>query len=170
MELTLVRRSMMRSVRRYQAAIVCTAFVLAIGSIQTRGAAAQGQEVATTEVAVPETESVEDIAWTLVELGGQPVIEGGGLAEPPLTLLLDPTEKRIGGYGGVNWFNGGYQLDGDRLSLGPLATTLRAGPPELMEQEQRIQQALGRARQAVIVDGMLELRAGDEVLARYQRR
>lgn len=161
----------MGSVWRYRAAIACAAFVLAIGSIQTRGTGARGQEVATTAVGVGETEfTVEDVAWTLVELGGQPVIEGGGLAEPPLTLLLDPKEKRIGGYGGVNWFNGGYQLDGDKLSLGPLATTLRAGPPELMEQEQRIQQALGRARQVVIVDGMLELRAGDEVLARYQRR
>lgn len=160
----------MRSAWRLRAAVVCALLMLTIGSLASRETGAQDQGAGSPTAKAERAPTVEDVAWSLVELDGRPVIEGTGHGEPPLTLLLDPNEKRVGGYGGVNWFSGSYRLDGDRLSLGLLATTMRAGPPELMDQEQKILQALSQARQAVIIDGMLELRAGDQVLARYERR
>ena len=37
---------------------------------------------------------------------------------------------------------GEYVVDGDLLTCGPLAGTMMAGPPEAMDQEQRLHRAL----------------------------
>ena len=44
-------------------------------------------------------------------------------ADPP-TLLLE--NGNASGFGGCNTFTGGYELDGDSISIGPLAGTLMA--------------------------------------------
>ncbi len=44
-------------------------------------------------------------------------------------------------------------LEGDSLRFGALATTMMAGPPELMEQEQRVLAALGHPMRVAAGDG-----------------
>ena len=44
-------------------------------------------------------------------------------------------DGRASGWAGVNRFTGSYALEGATLTIGPLAMTRMAGPPERMEQE-----------------------------------
>lgn len=53
------------------------------------------------------------------------------------------TDGRVSGRATVNRLMGQYALEGDVLRFGALATTMMAGPPELMDQEQRLLAALG---------------------------
>lgn len=73
--------------------------------------------------------------WQVVQLGGTAT----GAQRPALQFLDD---GRLVGTTGVNRVMGQYQTrwsDGRLVvSFGPAATTLMAGPPEAMEQEQRV--------------------------------
>ncbi|TLM97249.1 MAG: META domain-containing protein [Actinobacteria bacterium] len=75
-------------------------------------------------------------------------------ASSSLTALFDP-EGSVAGDSGVNTFSGPYKLDGQSLAIGPLVTTRKAGPPELMEQEAAYLEALSKsARYQIIGDKM----------------
>ena len=73
--------------------------------------------------------------WTVLEIGGTATAG----PRPSLQFLDD---GRLVGTTGVNRIMGQYEsawVEGTlRVSFGPAATTLMAGPPEAMEQEQRI--------------------------------
>ena len=45
------------------------------------------------------------------------------------------TETDVSGTGGCNTFSGTYTTDGDTISFGPLASTMMACEPPIMEQE-----------------------------------
>jgi len=77
-------------------------------------------------------------AFDIVEVEGTAVLEGSA---PDLTFLPD---GRVAGRATVNRLMGSYTLDGDVLAFGALATTMMAGPQELMDQEQRVLEALAR--------------------------
>mgnify|MGYP001359262229 CR=1 FL=1 len=70
--------------------------------------------------------------WRIVAVDGQPV---GG--EAPL-LVSFGHDGRVTGTTGVNSFTASYTLTAEYLTFGPMATTRRAAPPELQEQEQRV--------------------------------
>ncbi len=53
-------------------------------------------------------------------------------------------EGQLTGSSGCNRLTGRYQIDGDRLTIGPLASTRMACPEPLMEAEQRVHAALGQ--------------------------
>ncbi len=55
-------------------------------------------------------------------------------------------EGRVVGHGGCNRFTGGYELEGDALTVGPLAATRMACPPPQMEREQALFAILDRTR------------------------
>ena len=71
--------------------------------------------------------------WELRAIDGRPVIAG----QAPL-LITFGHDGRVSGTTGVNQLTASYSLTADYLTFGPLATTRRAGPPELMEQEHRL--------------------------------
>jgi len=50
------------------------------------------------------------------------------------TLTFDD-DGRVYGDAGCNRFTGAYQVKGDRLTIGPLATTLKACPQPIMDAE-----------------------------------
>lgn len=83
---------------------------------------------------------IEPLGLSMSDLEGRWVVEslsiGGELHDPiegpDLTLEVNE-DGRVGGSAGINRFMG--RLDPDGL-FGPLATTLMAGPEELMAQEQ----------------------------------
>lgn len=61
-----------------------------------------------------------------------------------ITIEFDD-EGRVTGDSGCNTFMGDYTLDGDTISVGPLASTRRACPDEVMDQETRFLAALESA-------------------------
>lgn len=71
----------------------------------------------------------------------------------------------VSGSSGVNTFSGSYTVDGGRISIGPLATTLMAGDPALMEQEAAFLAALESVSAYGIRGSELELRSEDGALA-----
>jgi putative lipoprotein len=46
------------------------------------------------------------------------------------------SDGRVTGYSGCNRFTGTYVQNGDALTMGPLATTRMACPPQMMKREQ----------------------------------
>ena len=100
---------------------------------------------------VPLTETY----WKLVELDGNPVVVTAQMREP--SLVLHTQDGRFSGSGGVNRLMGGYTLNGDALSFAEVASTMMAGPPEAMQQEQAIAAALARVRGFVISGDQLTL-------------
>jgi heat shock protein HslJ len=71
--------------------------------------------------------------WEILAIDGQAVVTG----EEPL-LIVFGHDGRVTGTTGVNHLTASYSLTADYLTFGPLATTRRAGSPELMEQEHRV--------------------------------
>ena len=88
--------------------------------------------------------SLTDTYWKLLDVDGQPVVAAEQLREPQ--LVLSSQDARFSGSGGVNRLMGGYDLDGNSLTFSHVASTMMAGPPEAMQQEQIIVEALGRVR------------------------
>ena len=90
-------------------------------------------------------------AFRVAEIDGVPVLDG------PVADLTFGDDGRVTGCATVNRLFGPYSLDGDELTAGPLAGTMMAGPPEAMDQEQRLHRALSGPL-TVVVDG-----SGDRV-------
>lgn len=89
-------------------------------------------------------------------------IPGRGSIKAGFELREDGT---LAGHTGVNRANGSYALKaGTGIHIPPLTTTRMAGPPEAMDREQAFLGALAQATAWRIVDGKLELLAGDEVV------
>jgi putative lipoprotein len=93
--------------------------------------------------------------WKLLDVSGQPVAGAAGFREP--SLVLDGQDGRFAGSGGVNQLIGGYTLQGDSLLFSQVASTMMAGPPEAMAQEQAITAALGQVRGFAIAGDRLTL-------------
>jgi heat shock protein HslJ len=70
--------------------------------------------------------------WRIVSIDG-----AGVLPAEPVIVEFDH-DGRVFGRTGVNELTASYGITHGYLSFGPLATTRRAGPPELMEQEARV--------------------------------
>ena len=87
-----------------------------------------------------------------------PEVEGYELAG---TLTMNFEDGRIAVQGGCNNLMGPYELDGDQLTAGPLASTMMACPDPLMEQDTWIAGLLSGGV-GVEVDGTtLTLSSGD---------
>jgi putative lipoprotein len=99
--------------------------------------------------------SLTDTYWKLTEVNGQPIKVVDGMREP--NLVLQSQESRFAGSGGVNRLMGGYTLDGDSLTFSNAASTMMAGPPDAMAQEQVIAQALPSVRGFAIAGDQLTL-------------
>lgn len=111
-------------------------------------------------------QSVEDTAWRLLELEGEPINPEGPQGEP--TLTLDSGSGQAAGTGGCNRFTGTYTLDGDGLTIGQVAAT-RMACPEGMDLEHDYFDALTRVRRYALDAGHLHLYDQDgALLARFE--
>lgn len=98
-------------------------------------------------------------AFDIVEVHGVPVLESSA---PDITFGAD---GRVSGRATVNRLMGQYAVEGDVLRFGALATTMMAGPPEHMDQEQRVLRALGQPlRVEAGGDGLVRLVSDDGVV------
>jgi heat shock protein HslJ len=92
------------------------------------------------------------IGWVIRQIDGKPT-----LAEASLTIEF-AEDGAVSGTTGVNRFSGKAQIEGERITFGPLAMTRRAGSPQLMEQETQLMVGLEQTRRfRVGDDGWLEL-------------
>jgi heat shock protein HslJ len=100
--------------------------------------------------------ALEGTEWTLVS-----GVEAPDDAVPTLTL----EEGLAGGFSGCNTYRGPYELDGDSISLGPLAGTLIGCPGPEADTEAAYLAALEDVDAWAVGGGELVLSTGgDEVL------
>lgn len=94
--------------------------------------------------------------WRVTEICGEPVLD---IAPPAVTFGDD---GRISGRATINRIIGSFTIEDGVLTLSPLATTMMAGPPELMDQESRFLNVLsGELQTSTADDGALTLSSGD---------
>jgi heat shock protein HslJ len=102
--------------------------------------------------------------WRLVELLEEEVTGGEHELVPELRF---EAEGRATGSGGCNRFTGGWEADGARLRIGPVATTRRACAHG-MDREEIFFQALALVERFELGENTLTLRRGDgRFLARF---
>jgi putative lipoprotein len=78
--------------------------------------------------------------WLAEDIGG-----GGVLDRPQSTITFGPDQAAYGS-GGCNRFRGSATISGDTLRFGPLASTMMACPPAVMDQERKFLDALEATR------------------------
>ncbi|MFL5383482.1 MAG: META domain-containing protein [Longimicrobiaceae bacterium] len=140
--------------------IVCTLLALALAI----GCAPSG--VAAGEASGGEAGPLEGTEWSLVEVGGQPARAAGTAGTP--TLRLDAAQKRAMGNTGCNSYGGPYELSGESLRFGALASTRRACvDEELNRQESAYMRALDETRTWRITGSTLVLSGESGVVARF---
>jgi copper homeostasis protein (lipoprotein) len=104
--------------------------------------------------------------WNLVRLGDRPVLAVERQREAHLVLSKD--EMRASGSGGCNRITGSFELEGNRLRFGQMAST-RMACPEGMEQEQRFLDSLEKVEHYRIRGSHLEfLDAAGAVITRFE--
>lgn len=106
--------------------------------------------------------------WVLTRMNGQAVPAGG---DPP-TIMFDEAGG-VNGTTGVNRYRGTpdlAQLAEGRLTLGQIATTRRAGPPEAMKRETQFLAALRKAQVWKLSGRTLYLEDGRRELLNFRRR
>ena len=105
--------------------------------------------------------------WRLETVDDMAVPPGAGRLEPH--IQFDPEKKRVTGYSGVNIFSGGYSTNGSHLRMSSMASTRRAGSPELMQFEATYLKALSATRSYRVDGDILEfLNVSGHVVARFE--
>ena len=74
-------------------------------------------------------------------------IRGVEVPAKPALFVRFGGEGRLEGHGGCNGFFGSYELEGDKIEIGPLGATRMACPEAIMDAEQRFMNVLGNAKQ-----------------------
>lgn len=101
---------------------------------------------------------LEGTEWTLVD-----GVDAPDDALPTLKLA----DGSVSGFGGCNTFNGPYELDGDSISIGPLAATLIACEDAKSAAEAAYLPAIEAVNSWAIEDGELVLSTDGEETFRY---
>ncbi|HEX6695099.1 MAG TPA: META domain-containing protein [Longimicrobiales bacterium] len=102
-------------------------------------------------------------AWTVVELEGTATAQ----RRPTITFGSDST---VTGNGGCNSFRGPYRITGEGTDIGPVAATKMAcAEPVLNQQESKFFGLLDQVTRFDVVDGRLELYAGDRRVVTAER-
>lgn len=95
--------------------------------------------IVTEDISAPTTgNELAGTAWWVED------ILSAGVIDRARTTIGFNDDGRAAGSGGCNRYTGGYQLDGDAISFGPMAGTMMACPEALMDQDRRFHQALGQ--------------------------
>jgi heat shock protein HslJ len=101
-------------------------------------------------------------SWRLEDLSGT-----GVLGDAPATLEF--TEDGAAGSGSCNRFNGTVTIRGDSIAFGPLATTRKACPEAVMNQENRYLEALRGATRFEVNEPYLLLHGSQPQPLRFVR-
>ena len=93
--------------------------------------------------ALADPNSLAYTSWQFVEIDGQPTPLTGDLLRDD-RYAVDFGPDVMVGYGGCNRFSSNYSLDGDVMTVGPVASTRRACPEPFMSLERRLFEILQR--------------------------
>ena len=102
--------------------------------------------------------ALEGTEWTLVS-----GVDAPEDAVPTLTLA----DGSANGFGGCNTFGGSYELDGDSITIGPLASTMMACEEAKSAVEAAYLPALEAADAWAVENGELVLSSDGEETLRY---
>ncbi len=112
--------------------------------------------------------SLENTLWGLTRLHDEPVVMENLDREP--SLLLRAQDHRLTGSGGCNRLMGSYELDGEQIRFGEVAST-RMLCPDGQDIETTFLSTLAQVRAWKILGQHLELSDGDgRLLARFEAR
>ena len=104
--------------------------------------------------------------WNLIELKGKPIISSSD--ETPHLLFSPGQVNKVSGSTGCNRLNGSFELTGVNLiKFSPLATTRMACPG--MNNEAPLIKTLSEANNWSIIDDILMLNNGKELLAKFRQ-
>jgi heat shock protein HslJ len=96
--------------------------------------------------------AIDGTTWRLTRLPGK---DARALASSSRPLTVRFEAGRISGFSGCNRFMGGYTLDRDRVTIGPLAASMMACGDEATALEKAVQDGLaGTHRFTVAADGL----------------
>jgi heat shock protein HslJ len=104
--------------------------------------------------------SIEGTSWVLATYAAADGTSTPAQTEPVATLAFAPA-SRLTGSTGCNSFGGEWTQDGNGLMLSPGATTKKACPGPLADQETAVLADLDRVATFAIVSGALRLSASD---------
>jgi heat shock protein HslJ len=134
------------------------------GTADSVGASAAPDTSAPAAPAAPAA-ALEGTEWRLVDIGGQPAPAGAdSTRHPGFTLIAEG--RKVQGSAGCNRMNGTYQLDGQKLKFGPLATTRMACPD--MQTETAFLKALKATTRYEVSGSSLTLFGADTAVARLE--
>jgi putative lipoprotein len=107
--------------------------------------------------------------WKLTELGGAPLAASGGKREAH--LIFRAANHHVAGTSGCNRLFGTFETGPDQaLKLKLSGMTMMACPEPLMTQERNLLDALGAVTNYRLDGEKLELRKGEQVMARFEAR
>jgi heat shock protein HslJ len=139
------------------------------GTADSAGASAAPDTSAPATPAAPApaapTAALEGTEWRLVDIGGQPAPAGADTTRHPgFTLIAEG--RKVQGSAGCNRMKGTYQLSGEKLKFGPLATTRMACPA--MQTETAFLKALEATTRYEVSGSSLTLYGADTAVARLE--
>ena len=102
--------------------------------------------------------------WDVISFnnGKQAVVSVNPAA--PMTAVFT-ADGKVSGSAGCNSYTGGYQVDGNKIKIGPLATTQKACPQPIMEQETQFLKALQSSATWSIFNGVLGMRTAQDAMS-----
>jgi heat shock protein HslJ len=106
------------------------------------------------------TATLTDTAWSVTSINGAPMLAN---ASPTMTFSAD---GQVAGTGGCNQYSAPYQTDGDKLTVGPISSTLMLCEGAVGAQETAFFNGLSGADTWLITgNGDLELNGAAKVFA-----
>jgi len=99
--------------------------------------------------------------WVAEYILGKPVID---MTHSSIEFGEDGA---VGGLGGCNSYHGSYTLEGNVVSFGPMAATMRACVEAISDQEMRFFQSLAQPQTVKFKDGLLLLIAEDGKISKF---
>jgi heat shock protein HslJ len=143
-----------------------SAALLALCLVALAGCGTSTPSVSTPSVSPPPTPGASEAAalsgtsWVVTSVGGTTTLPD---TRPTMVFGVD---GQLQGTGGCNGYGGPYQLDGDAIEVGDLASTLILCEGEVGTQEAAFMAALrGATTWQITADGGLELGGASEIVA-----
>ena len=121
-------------------------FVLAVSLVS---AACDSSDLTEKDVS-----QLEDTQWNLIQIGKHLVSDEYPDLEP--NLMFHSDDHSLSGSGGCNQLGGSYAVDGERITFGPINSTLR-GCAEGMGLEQVFFESLNFVESWQVNQGLLDL-------------
>jgi len=103
--------------------------------------------------------------WLLREITGESFAAGTDLSRAHIMLQ---TDGKVSGSNGCNRLMGGFEISGDRLTFGPIASTRRACPGDDMKLEAAFDKMLPQVQRWQLDDGRMLLLGSGGILATFE--